>query len=63
MTNEAPVDPFKIQKDRLREAKNKQIEAITQQAKDAKERIRNQYSRRVETINRQKKRRKVINAR
>lgn len=63
MTNEASVDHFKIQKDRLREAKNKQIEAISQQASDAKERVRDQYNRRVEAINRQKKMaRKVVNA-
>lgn len=64
----APKRPnrFQIQKQRLRENKKRQIEAIEDNAMKSKERVRKQYQTRVESINRQEQasrsRRKTINA-
>ena len=64
---EAPINKYSVQKQRLRETKRKQIEAIDTKSKSSKDRIRSQYRKRVEAINKQQERersvRKTINAR
>ena len=57
---EATPNKYSVQKQRLRETKRKQIEAIDNQSQSSKERIRNQYKKRVEAINKQQGRERVI---
>ena len=45
-------DRYSLQKQRLRETKKRQIEAIDNRASQAKSRIRDQYKRKIEAINR-----------
>ena len=58
--NEATPNKYSVQKQRLRETKRKQIEAIDNQSQSSKERIRNQYKKRVEAINKQQDRERAV---
>ena len=57
---EAPINKYSVQKQRLRETKRKQIEAIDNQSKSSKDRIRSQYHKRVEAINKQQERERTV---